>query len=549
MRKLGGALVALVVLAGPFGIAACGGGDNGGGGGGKKGGSIRIGSVLPDEYDPVMFQTVQANQPLQLVYKGLVTYKDAEGTEGNKLIPGLAEAIPQPTDGGLTYKFTLRKGLKYSDGTPVKASDFENTIKRLLFLGGPFSSFMTGIVGASDYQAAKKQDADIPGITTDDTTGEITVKLEAPDSQFLYAVGLANSAPTPAAKSPFKKSNSVPGIGPYKISIQNPSRQFTLTKVPGFNIPGIAKGNIDKITTVKETVPKMTQDVINGNLDFMTEDPTGDLLPQVKAKYSDRFRLDANPPNTYWFYMNESVPPFDKPEARQAVNYAIDSRALQRVFGGRLQPTCNFLPALYKGMGYQKVDPCPWGDPNGPPNIAKAKELVKKAGVEGMSVTAWGNNKDPRPAIVDYLRDTLNEIGFKAKTKILDQQVYFGTIGTKKTKAQIGFTDWFQDFPHPNDFFEPNLSGAALSSSPTFNFEYKAVPQGLDTSLKKLKSSKPTEVADQYSALDRKLIENGDVAVYGSELSSSFFSERMNFDSCSAVHPVYKNDWALFCLK
>src|SRR3954447_22002488 len=201
------ALLAIVVAA--FGVSACGGG--GGGGGGKQGGSIKIGSVLPDSYDPVLFQTVQANQPLQLVYKGLVTYKDAEGTGGNKLIPGLATSVPTPTNGGKTYKFTLRKGLKFSDGSPVKASDFEHTIKRLLFLGGPFSSFATSITGATKYQEAKKQDGDISGITADDAKGTITVNLDAPDSQFLYAAGLANEAPTPAAKSPFKKSNTIPG--------------------------------------------------------------------------------------------------------------------------------------------------------------------------------------------------------------------------------------------------------------------------------------------------------------------------------------------------
>ena len=128
----------LVVLA-AFGAGCGSGNDNGGGGSGKQGGSIRIGSVLPDSYDPVLFQTVQANQPLQMVYKGLVTYKDAEGSEGKDLIAGLADSVPTPTNGGKTYEFKLRKGLKYSDGTPVKASDFEHTIKRLLFLGGPFS--------------------------------------------------------------------------------------------------------------------------------------------------------------------------------------------------------------------------------------------------------------------------------------------------------------------------------------------------------------------------------------------------------------------------
>jgi peptide/nickel transport system substrate-binding protein len=258
--------------------------------------------------------------------------------------------------------------------------------------------------------------------------------------------------------------------------------------------------------------------------------------------------MDPNPPNTYWFFMNETQKPFDKLEVRQAVNYAIDSRALQRIFGGRLQPTCNFLPPAYQRTGYEKIDPCPYGDPNGAPDITKAKQLVQQSGYKGITVTVWGNTKDPRPAIVDYYRDLLNQIGFKANTKILDPQVYFGTIGLKKTKAQTGFTDWFSDFPHPADFFEPNLSKAALASEPTFNFEFASNPK-LDAGLAKLNPQDPATVADQWAAIDKTLIDDADVAVYGNELSTSFYSERIDFQNCNGVSPVYKTDWSLLCLK
>jgi peptide/nickel transport system substrate-binding protein len=550
-HKLGSALaVAAMAMAG-VGVAACGGEDSGGGGAtrAKKGGSITIASVLPDSYDPVLFQTVQANQPLHLVYTGLVTYKNAEGPEGNTLIPGLAEAMPAISADRKTYTFKLREGLKYSDGSPLKAGDFEHTIKRLTFLGGPFSSLVSGIAGVDAYRKAKQEDGDISGITADDETGEITVRLTQPDGKFLYAIGLANSAPTPAAKSPFRSSSEIPGIGPYTIKIDNPTRRFVLTKTPGFDIPGIAKGNIDTITVVKETVAKMTQDVIDNKVDFMTEDPTGDDLPLVRAKYASRFRLDPNPPNTYWFFMNETTKPFDKLEVRRAVNYAIDSRALERIFGGRLQPTCNFLPPAYQGTGYERIDPCPYGDPDGPPDIAKARQLVQQSGYKGMTVTVWGNSKDPRPAIVDYYRDVLDQIGFKAKTKILDQQVYYGTVGLKKTKAQTGFTAWYQDFPHPADFFQPNLSKKALASSPTFNFQFKSNPV-LDRGLDKLTpETDPATVASEWAKLDRAVVEDANVAVYGNELTTSFFSERMDFQNCAGVHPVYRNDWSLFCLR
>jgi peptide/nickel transport system substrate-binding protein len=552
MRKLFGALaIAAVAASGGLGVAACGGSDEAGSGkaGGRTGGSIRIGSALMDSYDPVLFQTSEANQAMQLVYTGLVTYKHAEGEEGNELIPGLAEAMPSISADRTTYTFKLRSGLRYSDGSPVRASDFEHTIKRLLYLGGPYSAFVTVIKGADAYQKAKKPNADISGITSDDTTGRITVKLTHPDGKFLFAIALANSAPTPAAKAPFRSSMGIPGIGPYTMKIDDPRRQYVLTKTPGFDLPGIAKGNVDRITVVKESVAKMTQDVIDNKLDFITEDPAGDDLARVRAKYPDRFRMDPIPPNTYWFFMNQTVKPFDKVEVRRAVNYAIDSRVLRRIFGGRLQPTCNFLPPGYAGNGYKKIDPCPYGDPDGPPNIAKARKLVRQSGYKGMRVTVWGNTRDPQPAILDYYRHLLNQIGFKAKTKILDKQHYFGTIGLKKTKAQTGFMDWFHDFPHPADFFEPIFSKKALVSTPTFNFQFKSTPI-VDEGLKKLAPESDTaKVADEWAELDRAVIENADIAVYGNGLTTSFFSERMDVKNCSGVHNVYKNDFALFCLK
>src|SRR4051794_10598480 len=159
MRKLASCVFGLLVIGLlSLGIAACGSSNDNGGGssgnakGGKTGGSIKIGTVGPDSYDPALMQTVQAFQPLKTVYTGLLAYKDETGKAGNELIPALAEKLPEISSDLKTYKFTLRKDLKYSDGTPVKASDFEFAIKRLLKLAGPYSSFLAGIEGADAFQ-------------------------------------------------------------------------------------------------------------------------------------------------------------------------------------------------------------------------------------------------------------------------------------------------------------------------------------------------------------------------------------------------------------
>jgi peptide/nickel transport system substrate-binding protein len=555
MGKLGAGRVLALILAvmAMFVVAACGDDDDessGSGGGGETGGEIKIGTTGLDNADPVMFQTTQAVQPFQMAYVPLLSYAHKEGEAGSEIIPGLATEVPEPTNGGKTYEFTLREGLKYSDGSPVKASDFENTIKRLLTLGSGWSFFYSPIIeGTEEFQKKPDVKGDISGIETDDAAGTIKISLTEPDTKILFALAEPYAAPTPAAKSPGKSlKQPPPGVGPYILDVKDFNRLYELRRNPNWtDIPGIPKGNFDKITgVVTDSVTKMTQDVITGKLDFMTEDPTGDQLPEVRQKYADRYSEQPNPPNVYYNFLNVTLPPFDKLEARQAVNYAIDSNALVRVFGGRLTPGCNFIPPGV--VGYKEAD-CAYGDPAGEPDIEKAKELVKKSGYEGEKVTYWVNNKDPRPAIADYFRDMLNEIGFDADIKTLDQQVYFEQIGLKRTKAQIGFTDWFQDYPHPGDFVESLLSTRALQSEVTFNQGFVSDPV-LDKKLDELRGQSPEEAADAWADLDNYIVnEKAYVAVYGSEESSSFFSERMDSKNCGGEHPVYKNDWLLFCKK
>jgi len=535
-----------------FVVSACGSDDDSSdsGSSGDQGGEITIGTTGLDNADPVMFQTTQAVQAFQLAYVPLLTYAHKEGAAGSEIIPGLATEVPEPTNGGKTYEFQLRDGLKYSDGTPVKASDFENTIKRLLVLGSGWSFFYSPIiVGSEEFQKKGDIKGDISGIETDDKAGTIKITLTEPDTKILFALAEPYAAPTPAAKSPAKQlKQPPPGVGPYVLDIKDFNRQYVLTRNKNWtDIPGIPRGNFDKITgEVSDSVTKMTQDVITGQLDFMTEDPTGDQLPEVRAKYADRYSETANPPNVYYNFLNVTVPPFDKQEAREAVNYATDSNALVRIFGGRLTPGCNFLPEGV--VGHKAID-CKYGDPEGKPDIEKAKQLVKDSGYEGEKVTYWVNNKDPRPAIADYFRDMLNEIGFDADVKTLDQQVYFEQIGLKRNKAQIGFTDWFQDYPHPGDFIESLLSTRALSSEVTFNQGFVSDPE-LDKKLDELRPLNPEEAADQWADLDDYVVnQKAYVQPYGSEESSSFFSERMNAEDCAGVHPVYKNDWLLFCKK
>jgi peptide/nickel transport system substrate-binding protein len=564
MGKLGRrALVLLLAVLSMSVIAACGGGDDnasdsgsgGGSGEAKNGGSITISQTSqPDFLDPALTYTVNGIEPGWLVYTPLLTYpRTGDEVKDALVIPGLAKAMPKISKDGQTYELTLRSGLKYSDGSPVKASDFEHEVGRVLNLESGGSAFFLGITGAQKYVDADKCDGDISGITTDDKTGDIKIHLDAPDGSFsnvlaMWFVGLV------PGDTPCKNltENPPPGVGPYKYTESVPNRQFVMEKNTNFPDlgPEIPAGHIDKITTkIIKNAQRQAQDVISGELDYMQDPPPADIKPEVKAKYSDRYR-EITTSSTYYMFMNTRVAPFDKKEVREAVNWGLDKPALARLFAGEVAPGCSFLPPGFPGYD-EALDTtdCPWGDPNKPPDIEKARQMIKDAGVAGAKVTVYGNNDDPTDKVTEAYADQLNKMGFKATPKILDGGVYFATIGSAKEAPQTGFANWFADFPHPKNFF---FLVDGKSIQPTNNQNYGNIDDPEITKGIADLNQQPEmtdEVAAKWGDLNKKLVERAWMAPYGHRKLATFLSERMDFDNCSRFHPVYFNDYSSFCLK
>ena len=144
---------------------------------------------FPDYLDPGLSFTPGRGDGLHSSYIPLLTYAPENGKAGTELIPGLAKALPKIDQGGRRFTLFLRPGLEYSDGTPVRASDFRFAIERLFRLNSAGSSFYTGIVGAERFAKTKK--GGIEGITTDDESGKIVIRLVEPSGFFSYVLGAA----------------------------------------------------------------------------------------------------------------------------------------------------------------------------------------------------------------------------------------------------------------------------------------------------------------------------------------------------------------------
>lgn len=539
MRKLQAALVLAVLTMVAIGLSSCGDSED------KEGGTLKVSFAAYPELDPQISYTAEGWSTIYNVYIPLLTYAHAEGAEGSEVIPGLAEDLPETSNGGKTYSLTLRQGLKYSDGTPVKASDFKSSVERLFEVESGAVPFYTDIVGAEDFLEEKADE--VSGIETDDASGEITIELTGPSGTFVNELAMPFVALVPS-DTPAKDQtpNPPPATGPYEIAESNPGRSMVLERNPQWEknnadiLPDLPGGSIDRFE-VKIVSNQSTQvnEVERGETNWMFDTLPPDRVSQVAAKYDGTQYREVPSINTYFFWMNTTRPPFDDLKVRQAVNHAIDPAALERIFAGQLKAGQQILPP---GMpGYEEFELYPH-------DMAKAKELIAQANPSDTEITVWTDNISPNDDAGAYYQDVLEQLGFDAELKTLGDNYFPVIANTSTPNLDTGWTNWFEDYPHPNDFFEPLLSGESIA--PTFNTNLAQidVPR-LNRRIAEL-GSKPldSEIEAEYAELDREFMELAPMAPFGNRTLSLFVSDDVDFDEV-IWNPTFSGDLTSFQLK
>src|SRR5438876_1129626 len=548
MRRLrsAGVLGSVLVLA--LAMSACGKST-------KVGGTVTVlFGTAPDSLDPGMAYTTQALEPDQTAYIPMTTYAHVAGVEGGKLIPGLATALPTASADGKTYTMTMRPGLVFSNGKPVKASNFTYGIERALKIPWGGSSFITAnVVGSEAY--AKGSAKTISGITADDSTGQITIKLLAPYGAFDNVLAFPSFAPVPEG-TPFKNepTNPPPGVGPYKITNIVPNVSYQVVRNPYWAkeaIPGIPSGSLNTINAKISSNTTANALAVLGNsadvFDFADTIPPS-ILAQVPSKASGRYEKVVKN-STYYFFMNTKTKPFSSELARRAVILGLDRNAIARLGSGFFTPACYLLPP---GIIGHPSGPCPYGDPT-KPELAKAQALVKEPGMAGTPVTVWREMRSPRRQSVDHYTSFLNQIGFKATEKIIADATYFPTIGNLKLNPQTGFADWNEDFPNPIDFYGILIAGDAILPTNNQNFSQVNDPvinAKVNTlgSLYKVPSSDLKSVESQWQALDEYTAKKAYAGVFGYASFPKLASNRLDYGA-AVLHGVFGWDWLTFKLK
>jgi len=537
-------LAVILATISALGLAACGSSSDSGG---KEGGTLTgTYASFPAYLDPALSYEVEGWTAMYDTYLPLLTYAHANGAAGSKVVPALAESMPKITNGGKTYTLTLRKGLKYSDGTPIKASDFASSIERLFKISSPGSGFYESIVGAEQF--AKTKTGGIPGIKTNDKTGEIVIDLTSPRGTFTNELGMLFAALLPSG-TPAKNltADPPPASGPYMISKSEPGRGWSYVRNPYWAkansaaMPDIPSGHVDKID-IKVVRNDSTQvnEIERNKADWMQTPISADLYNKVKDKFEGtQFRVE-HPINLYLFWMNTEKAPFDDLKVRQAVSYAVDSAALERIYAGSLAATHQILP---EGMpGHEPFNLYPH-------NMAKAKQLFKEANPSDRNITVWTDNESPNDEAAAYYEGVLNELGFNAKLKTVNADNFYTIIGNESTPdLDTGWLSFYEDYPNPNDFFQPLLSGESIAPTSNTNLSRIDDPE-LNAKIAKLAEEPlgPKQEAE-YAELDKAFMEQAPMVPYGTNTVSTFVNSEINLDNV-IFNPTFGQDLTSFEFK
>ena len=364
-------------------------------------------------------------QSLGLVYDALLANPLTSGPLAFTVVPDLAVAVPVPTEGGKSFAFRLRPGrtYTYSDGRPVRASDFRRAIERLFRIGSDWSSDYRGIVGAA---ACTRTRCDLRrGIVTDDRAGTVVFHLTAPDRNFLTDLTYLASAPVPAGIPLRDAGDSIPGTGPYRFASSNNGRTIYVRN-PRFHEWSHAAqpdGSPDEIVMRYGMGYAQEARAVERDQADWTSDPIPPaLLAELKIRFASQlhYRLMTD---TDFLELNTTIPPFDDVRVRQALNFAIDRGAIVQAYGGRsvATPTCQILPPGI--LGFHRycpytVDPRPDGRWHAP-NLALAKQLIRASGTRGDEITVWGVTEDPLPDVIRDVAAVLRRLGFRARARFV----------------------------------------------------------------------------------------------------------------------------------
>jgi YVTN family beta-propeller protein len=464
--------------------------------------------------DPIAYANFQSWWLAALAYDGLVAYRRVGGAGGARLVANLASEVPEPSADGRTYVFELRRGIRFSNGAPVRPEDFRHSLERFLRLDvdAP-SSYFDGVLGARRCRA-KPRSCDLSkGIETDPRAGTIAIHLRAPDTEFLHELALPLASVVPS-DSPmrFARRRPLPGTGPYRISRFDVRRGGRLVRNRHFrpwSQDARPDGFADEIAIdVGGKIDAQLAAVRSGEADMVSLSEalwSGALKParlrQLAIQYGGQLH-SAPEPQLEHMRINVRLAPFHDARVRQALNYAVDRGEVAELAGGVeiARPTCQLLPPGFPGYRPRcryTLNPNPAGTWTAP-DWARAKRLVRESGTSGSPVRVM-IERSQRP-LGRYFASLLRRLGYRSSLLVLPARAYYRAIYALPEPVNIWWDGWVSDYLAPSAMIQP-LFGCGEEFSTSCD---RQIDAEMNRALAQ-QSSDPTAANALWERIDRRL--------------------------------------------
>jgi peptide/nickel transport system substrate-binding protein len=522
-RRAAAASVSLIVAAG---VAACGPEDSdakgsGAGSAPHKGGTLTVLNSGPQQdFDPARLYTSGGGNVPSLVFRTLTTRNRENGAAGAEVVPDLATDTGRPNKDATVWTYTLKKGLKYEDGTPITSADVKYGIERSFApeLSGGAPYLRDWLVGAAAYQGPYKDKKGLSAIETPDER-TIVFHLDKPEGEFPYLATQTQFTPVPKAEDTGTEYEKHPvSSGPYKVvRNENDGEHLVLARNAHWSAATDAERKAYPDTI--DVRSGLDSSVINQRLsasqgaDAAAVTTDTNLGPAELAKVAGDKELASRVGTGHFGYtdyiaFNPKVKPFDDIRVRRAIAYAVDRSSVVNAAGGSslAEAATTFLPAQ-KSFGHQPYDLFPAGASG---NAAKAGELLKEAGhAKGLTVTlTHSNSKDfeTSPEIATAVQDALKKAGITVKLQGLEDNDYSDKIHDVRTEPGFFLAHWGADWPSGGPFLAPIFDGrqivedganfnTGLLDDDSVNAEIDAINKLTDLGA----------AAERWGALDRKI--------------------------------------------
>jgi peptide/nickel transport system substrate-binding protein len=488
----------------------------------KKGGTLKMAITEAwDSIDPGDTYYGLSWNFLRIYGRPLVTYNPAPGEKGRELVPDLAESLGQSSDGGKTWTYKLRAGVKFEDGTPITSKDVKYAVLRQLdkktFVNGPtyFNDWLDLPKDFKTVYTTPDVNTDSAIETPDDQT--IVFHLKKAFSGFDNFAALPATVPVPKAKDTGIKYRQHPiASGPYMFEKVEEGKQYTLVRNP----------NWDQATDpIRKALPdryEISLGVEANDLDnrIMAGDMGVDLAGTgVQAAAAGTILSDPalkaradNPTSSRTWYISilNDNPPLDNVDCRKAVIYAADRVGLQNAYGGQLagEIATGLMPPSIGGWKKLDLYPTATGD------VAKAKEALAACGQpNGFSTNMTFRSDRPKEqAAAESLQQALAKVGIKLTLKGFPTSEYFPSYAgkpayTKANNIGLATTGWSADWNDGFGFLSQIVDSRVIREAGNYNLSVKS-PE-IDALIDQANVEQDKAKRDAiWGQIDQKVMEN-----------------------------------------